>query len=263
MNATGAQSILLNFLTFDLGPGPGDSLTIYDGDSIDAPALRVLTGRSVPVAVVSSQPTITIRFKTNSASQFQGFSLNYRNVSLDEVVADTRAMDTACTSPVVFTHMTGMISDHHYRDEFPNFAPSSSCVWTIKNTLAESWLLSFSSFDGGICSVYDGDSLTSPRLEKYSGSSKGPIASSGSSITLKFETSSSLATQKGFVLNYRNVSLSDPVTNKRAMDSACRSPVVLTALNGTITDHVNREQFPNYANRQTGITKPVPSSLRL
>ena len=253
VNATGAESIVLNFLTFDLGSSTDDSLTIYDGDSINAPALRVLTGRSVPSAVVSSQPAITIQFKTNSHSQFQGFSLNYRNVSLDAVVADTRAMDAACTSPVVLTNMTGMITDHHYRDEFPNFAPSSSCVWTIKNNLAESWLLSFSSFDGGVLSIYDGDSVKSPLLDRYSGSSAGPIASSQSSITLKFETSASLTTRKGFVLNYRNVSLTDPVTNERAMDSACQTPVVLTALNGTITDHVNREEFPNYSNGQTCI----------
>ena len=55
-----------------------DFLYIYDGDSIFADLLLIVTGDEMPDGIVSSGPEIVILFQSDSSETEKGFKLEYR-----------------------------------------------------------------------------------------------------------------------------------------------------------------------------------------
>jgi spore germination protein YaaH len=67
-----ANKVKLTFSQFNLEQG-FDSLYIYDGPSISSPTLAVRTGTAIPGIIQSTGPFLTLRFKSDGATNRAGF----------------------------------------------------------------------------------------------------------------------------------------------------------------------------------------------
>ena len=116
-----------------------------------------------------------------------------------------------------------------------NYAPNTSASWLIdpdaegdlsKKITTITWeYLDLAA--GDYLRIYDGDSDTSPLLAEYTeGSQPQEIKSTNSKVFISFTTSPTSATAKGFMLNYKAVSV------KYCTNSA----ITLTAPEGTFND---------------------------
>lgn len=71
-----ANKVKLTFSQFNLEQG-FDSLYIYDGTSISSPTLATLTGTVLPGVIQSSGPSLTLRFKSDGATNRAGFKAKW------------------------------------------------------------------------------------------------------------------------------------------------------------------------------------------
>lgn len=69
---TGASKVQLSFSQMDLEQG-FDSLYLYDGATTASPILGVYTGSVIPASVTSTGPVMTVRFKSDNATNKGGF----------------------------------------------------------------------------------------------------------------------------------------------------------------------------------------------
>jgi len=72
----GATKIALEFSAFDLEQN-WDFLDVYDGSSTSAPRLFHLTGSSIPPPIVSTGPSMYLRFYTDIGVDSVGFTASY------------------------------------------------------------------------------------------------------------------------------------------------------------------------------------------
>ena len=78
----GAQSITLDFTTFDLESGY-DNLFIYDGDTITAPLIGSYTGTTSPGIIISSGGSILLEFRSDCSTVSTGWEVNYTETVSD------------------------------------------------------------------------------------------------------------------------------------------------------------------------------------
>lgn len=76
ISPTGASSISLNFLEFDVEVGY-DSLWIYDGTSTSDPLIGGYSGTSLPPVINSSGPALTLEFYSDGATRGDGWKAVY------------------------------------------------------------------------------------------------------------------------------------------------------------------------------------------
>ena len=107
------------------------------------------------------------------------------------------------------TNASGIIlSDTGY-----SYGSSMDCQWNLVSALISKLELTFYTFstqlDTDFLYVYDGDSSSSPLIDKFSGTSlPAPITSSSNKLHLRF-TSNSLTQLRGFTASYRGRVLFD------------------------------------------------------
>ena len=71
-----ADQVKITFSSFNLETNY-DSLWIYNGNSITAPLLGVYTGTALPPVLTTTNPSFTLKFKSDNATVTSGFKLNY------------------------------------------------------------------------------------------------------------------------------------------------------------------------------------------
>ena len=69
---SGASKVQLNFSQMDLEQG-FDSLYLYDGVTVASPVLGAYTGSIIPGTITSSGPVMTVKFKSDNATNKGGF----------------------------------------------------------------------------------------------------------------------------------------------------------------------------------------------
>ncbi|MBI3519320.1 MAG: hypothetical protein HY062_08175 [Bacteroidetes bacterium] len=69
---TGASKVQLSFSQMDLEQGY-DSLYLYDGSTTASPVLGAFTGSVIPGTITSSGPVMTVKFKSDNATNKGGF----------------------------------------------------------------------------------------------------------------------------------------------------------------------------------------------
>ena len=79
---TGASSVILNFLSFDVEAGQNgscnyDKLTIFDGSSTSSTVIGEYCNNNIPTSVTSSGGAITIRFTSDGGVEGAGFALEW------------------------------------------------------------------------------------------------------------------------------------------------------------------------------------------
>lgn len=103
----GAATVRLNFTRFRLESGY-DYLYVYDGASTASPLLGSYTGYTLPAAITSTQPAITVRFISDPGVVDTGFAINWTCNAANTVPAANFTSDvtTTCSGKVQFTDRT-------------------------------------------------------------------------------------------------------------------------------------------------------------
>lgn len=179
-----ATSVTLNFTAFQLEPASTDgnsvydSVEVYDGTSASATLLGRFTGSTIPPSITSSGGSMYLRFLSDYADAYQGWSAYY-----------TSTQTPFCNgTSSTLTASSGSFSDGSGATKYSN---NSNCSWLIQPTSATSITLSFSSFDtelnyDGVI-VYDGVNSSSPVLGQFTGSTlPAAVTSTGGSMYVSF-----------------------------------------------------------------------------
>lgn len=85
---TGANKVQLNFSKMDLEQG-FDSLYVFNGNTTAGTLLGAYTGTVVPAMIVSTSPSITLKFKSDNATNKTGFKAIYTCIQ-DNVIPTTQ-----------------------------------------------------------------------------------------------------------------------------------------------------------------------------
>jgi spore germination protein YaaH/PKD repeat protein len=83
----GASTVTLNFQSFDVEANY-DSLWLYDGPSTTSPLIGAYTGTNSPGSVTTTQPAITLKFKSDNATTNPGFTA-YWQCNTDNIAPTT------------------------------------------------------------------------------------------------------------------------------------------------------------------------------
>lgn len=215
-----ATTVTFNFTEFELesassdGNSIFDAVEIFDGTSASAPLLGRFTGSTIPSSITSSGGSMFIRFYSDVASNFQGWSGYYTSTQNGYCDASTNTLITP----------TGTFSDGSGANKYSN---NADCSWLIQPIGASSVTLSFSAFDtelnyDGVI-VYDGANNSAPVLGKFTGTSiPSPVTSTGGSIYVSFLSDES-ERSSGWSANFTSTNLPSPTTfnlDRKLMDSA-------------------------------------------
>jgi hypothetical protein len=147
--------ITLSFHRFNTSAD--DTLSVYDGETVDAPLLGSFAGDAIPGAVTSSGNKMLITFSSNDTMESEGWFLTYATTS-----------PVWCSGVTMLTDDFGSFSDGSGSFNYKN---NSLCQWRIMPAGADHIELEFVSFNTeegeDFVKVYDLQNQT--LLGQYSG----------------------------------------------------------------------------------------------
>jgi PKD repeat protein len=110
---TGAQTVSLSFLSFDIEPGTGSScnydyLNIYDGSNSNAPLIGKYCNNNIPTTITSTGGSITIVFSSDGGVTGNGFEMDWQcNIATAAPVADfSNNINSTCGPDIEFTDIS-------------------------------------------------------------------------------------------------------------------------------------------------------------
>ncbi len=172
------NSITLHFQRFTLQPG--DTLKVYDGDTIIAPLIGIYSGADIPSDLTSAGSKILITFDSDSTGTEEGFLASWKS-----------NLPVYCTGNTTLTALSDTISD----GSGPwNYHDNSLCQWLIMPSGATTVTLFFNEFETeayyDLLKIYDLESQQ--LLAEYSGSYApglpDPVTSPSGKLFLAFIT---------------------------------------------------------------------------
>uniref|UniRef100_A0A3Q3W0B5 Cubilin n=1 Tax=Mola mola TaxID=94237 RepID=A0A3Q3W0B5_MOLML len=191
-----SHRVLFNFSDLDIEPHSScswDYVAIHDGPSISSPLLARVCGTSLPPAVMSTQNTIYVRFRSDSSLNHRGFSARFSE---------------ACGATIITDDVGGAIATPRYPALYP---PDQNCSWIIKAQEPFNHVtLSFTDFELETnlnCShdavmIRDGDNYQAPVIGRYCGFEiPHPVTSFSNSLVVNFISDYSIS-KKGFRATY-------------------------------------------------------------
>jgi len=180
---TGATSVTLNFVDFDLEPASVDGQSIYDavevynGPNASSPLLGRFTGNNLPPSLTSSGGSMYVKFYSDEAVTASGWSGYYTSTTANY-----------CTGMTTLTAPSGTFADGSGVNQYGN---NADCQWLIEPVGASSVTLGFTAFDtetnyDGVI-VYDGNSTSAAVLNQFTGATlPNTITSTGGSMLVQF-----------------------------------------------------------------------------
>ena len=172
--------IIISFDEFDLSSG--DTLILYDGNSINAAVLGKFTGGNLPNSISSSGPSIFVRLLTDNSITSNGFGISYRSI-----------MPVYCSGITQLMQATDTFSDGSNNHNYNN---GTICRWHIKPSNGLPVRLFFTNFKTetgkDFVKIYDPSTSPSTLLATYSGNSipKSVYSNSGEMMII-FQTNQS------------------------------------------------------------------------
>lgn len=156
----------------------------------------------------------------------------------------------SCSGTVTLSATSGSFSDGS-----GNYSNNADCRWLIQPPNATSITLSFQSFNllpGDSVIIYDGSTITAPRLGAYSGSNLPPTrTSSGGTMLVRLKTDGS-GTAAGFVANYTTQA-----------PTFCGGTEVLTQSSGSFSDGSGPNNYRNDADCRWVIRPGQGAGIRI
>jgi hypothetical protein len=213
----------------------GDSLIVYDGNSISAPPLAVFVNGSNFETITSSGTCITFRFKSNATFVSYGWAAQFQCVS------------SPPPQPQAYNMSTGVryvCNALFYDNSGPsaNYSLNLNITQTFTSYNGERLAVNFSQMalnSGAVLYIYDGPTTSHPLIGIYATSPTLSVTSSGTSLTFVCITNSST------------------INTGWAASITCAGPVlpVYNMSNGTITAcsgmfYDNGGAAANYTNNQ-------------
>ncbi|XP_076437271.1 cubilin-like isoform X2 [Babylonia areolata] len=190
--------ITLTFNTFRLEGGSRcyfDYVEIFDGNvAQNATRLgRKYCGRTRPPTFVSTDNSMSVRFRTDGSVTYQGFHASYTAANAT----------TACGRPLYAN--TGVITSPGYPGDYPN---NRNCTWTIQVNTGRQIRLNITAFRLESCphdylEIRNGGFSSSPLVGRFCGTSVATpvILSHSNSLWLRFVSDGS-RTYSGFRVFY-------------------------------------------------------------
>tara|TARA_R110002049_G_scaffold200971_1_gene371665 strand:- start:1385 stop:4921 length:3537 start_codon:yes stop_codon:yes gene_type:complete len=79
---SGAASVRLDFVNFDVEPGQGNScnydyMEVFDGPSVNSPSLGIFCNNNIPTSISSTKSSITVRFISDVNTTGTGFEIDW------------------------------------------------------------------------------------------------------------------------------------------------------------------------------------------
>nr|UCK81482.1 MASP-related molecule 2-like protein [Arenicola marina] len=224
-----------------------DSLTLYDGRSVNSDRLATVCGVVAPDDMVSSGRRVRVVFMTDSNVNDQGFILEFEFVNPNGV-----APPESCSGEHLLTAGSEIVTSPGFPDV--DYAPNARCSWKMVAAENKVIRLTFTDFaveEETSClydsvTVYDGGSEDSPQQGMYCGLERPPeIISSTNQLYVLFETDYSLELG-GFSFTYTFVDTEEG-TNKDSAGCGEQKPAVLDHEEGTFTSpgHGDGERYPD------------------
>lgn len=198
MNATitiapqGAASVRLDFLSFDVEAGQGNScnydyMEIFDGPSVNDPSLGIFCNNNIPTSISSTRSAITIRFISDVNTTGSGFELDWTCI-LPTSAPSTNfyvSSDTSCSGFVQFFDYSSN-GPSSWRWDFgdgtsstnqnPNKVYTSNGVYNVK-------LVTSNSFGADSLVQNNYVSIRRPRVTSFSGDTACPNSAAVLSVS--------------------------------------------------------------------------------
>lgn len=149
------NGITLDFLQFSTDQG--DTVTVYDGDTPDAPVLGQFAGSDDPASVTSTENSLLVVFQSGPESTGDGFLASFAS-----------EIPVYCTGMVMLSAQTDTLTDGSGNWDYHN---NSACLWRIMPEGASSVTLYFDEFatEEGVDMLKIFDLQTSQLIAEYSG----------------------------------------------------------------------------------------------
>ncbi len=180
--------ITLTFLTMAT-EATNDIVTVYDGSTTSAPVLGIYSGSTLPASIVSTGPTMLVRFQTNGSVVAQGWKATYRST-----------FPAYCSGMVTLTTPSGTVADGSGTD---NYSYNYLCRWIISPPNAGSITINFTAINvgtGDFVKIYDG--VTNAELANYTGTTIPASATYTTSKIMVLFKSDGYVNAPGFSLDY-------------------------------------------------------------
>jgi hypothetical protein len=172
------NGITLNFLHFSTDMG--DTVTVYDGDSTNAPVLGQFAGIDIPASVTSTENSMLVVFESGPESGGNGF-----------LAAFESEIPVYCSGMVMLSAQTDTLTDGSGSWNYHN---NSACLWRIMPEGASSVTLHFDEFatEEGVDMLKIFDLQTSQLIAEYSGTYGSgvpdPVTSPSGKMFITFNT---------------------------------------------------------------------------
>ncbi|MBL0267130.1 MAG: T9SS type A sorting domain-containing protein [Chitinophagaceae bacterium] len=148
-----------------------------------------------------------------------------------------RAIQTYCQGTTYLSTSSGTFTDGSGTS---NYSSNSDCKWLIQPSGATNIHINFSFFDvsnpNDTVYIYDGNSVISPLLAKWTGNTlPGSVSSTSGCLLVRFSTDGSI-TAGGWTANYSST----------IVNTFCSSSNVLTSPNGSFSDGSDTSDYANF-----------------
>lgn len=254
----------------------GDTLLIYDGDSITAPLLGVFVSGSILETITSSGRSLTFRFISDGTSQgrgWQGFVSCVNAPPATTTYIMSSGSRNTCNAIFLDPGGTGNYPQGTWVQTFRSY--NGQRIRAIRQMFALS-----TGAGGHWLDVYDGTSISAPLIGSYNNSNPPPVAfqSTGDALTFRLRATASTATSAGWEYRMscfsgntidvdwitspicRQRSFSVPFTRFVAIDSNNTYTVQLSDSMGNFGSPINIGTLASFDS--TGvITASIPSSV--
>lgn len=165
-----SPNILVDYIEIEFNKialGIGDTITLYDGNSITAPIITQLDATSLPGKYYSTSSKMLIRFKTDGMYHADGFDASFKSI-----------LPIFCHGTLVITDSAGILTDGSDSNNYNN---GVLCKWMIESPLNKGISLQFTKFDTedgeDWVKIYDPTQSPSLLLGQFSGNQIPPVVS--------------------------------------------------------------------------------------
>lgn len=180
--------------------GTGDTLWAYDGNSIDAPLLRMYIAYSTPDVIWASGSCITFKWSSDNSSQTTGWESQFeclQNPEISQTIAMNAGISVVCNATILDPQGNSAYTQGFKRHTFKSATGSrlrfEYSVFAINGNNGGHWLR-----------IYDGPDQNYPLIGQYNNFNFIPAAvvSSVEYLTFEFDannTSAGFGGNAGFV----------------------------------------------------------------
>lgn len=231
-----SPTILVDYIEIEFNKialGVGDTITIYDGNSITSPIIAQLDAASLPGKYYSTSSKMLVRFKTDGMYHADGFDASFKSI-----------LPTFCHGTLVITDSAGLLTDGSDTNNYNN---GVLCKWMIDSPLNKGISLQFTKFDTedgeDWVKIYDPSQSPSLLLGQFSGNQIPPVVSANNGKMLIIFASNQAEARQGWEAQYftGNVGITQNYINSEIsiFPNPANQYLIINGLDANIQNKIN------------------------